>query len=167
MPQKLSKKEEVSFNGRSQYDWDTYFKLTRAIGPDGELYDVKDGQEGTHSYQYRFLKGEDFDITVESFRNTVCTAARSKRFGLKTSTHIEYKVKRDAEGKPVLDKNGDEQLVMVAAKDADGNAMKDEAGKPVMEPVPIGLVVMVRKPTPEEAAAAAAKATAEPATATA
>lgn len=154
MPQKLAKKEHVEFGGRNQYDWDTYFKLTSKVNDKGDIV-AAEPAEATHSDQWRFVKGDDFDITVESFRNTVCTASRSKRFGLKASTQIEYK----------LDDKGNQ--VLAPALDADGKAMKGEDGKPVMEPVAIALVICVRKPTAEEVAAAAAaaktKAAAKPA----
>ena len=143
MPQKLKLTEKVEFGSRSQYDWDTYFALScrfdqQADKGKGAFVAVApgDGHVATHSHAWRFIPGDDFDISVESFRNTACTAERSKRFNLKCHTKIEYK----------LDDKG--QQVLVAGKDAEG--------KPTKEPVATAIIVQVSKPKAGETADAPA-----------
>lgn len=142
MPKKLSKAEQVEFHSRSTYDWDKWFKLELVKNDKGVLVRAPEGTAPTHSEQVQFTKGEDFDISVESFRNSVCTAARSKKFNLKAQTLIEYKV--DDKGQPVL----------VKELDANGAVVLGEDGKtPNMVPVAIALVMQVRKMTDAELAA--------------
>ena len=142
MPQKIEKANHVEFHerNRSQYDWDTFFKLEFKRNAKGELVKAQAG-EGTEGDQWRFVKGEDFVTSVESFRNTACTAARSEKFGLKCRTTVEYQ----------LDKDGNRVTEEVDETDDKGVVTK------VARPIAIALILQAVKPAASDVAETPAK----------
>jgi hypothetical protein len=146
MPKKIEKTAHVEFHerNRSQYDWDTYFKLEFKRNAKGELVKAQVAGEGTEGDQWRFVKGEDFTTSVESFRNTACTAARSEKYGLKCRTMVEYQ----------LDKDGNRVTEKVKETQVDESGVESEVE--VEKPIAIALVLQAYKPAAGEPATQAA-----------
>ena len=145
MPVKLAKAQHVEFNerNRSVYDWDTYFKLEFRRNDKGQLVKAEEGT-GTEGDQWRFVKGEDFNTSVESFRNTACTAARSEKYGLKCRTQVEY----------ALDKEGNRVMETVTETVTEKNDKGEEVTREVQvdRPVAIALILQAYKPAAGEKA---------------